>query len=61
MRRYSEAVKARVRSRRSPPMRQSVTTISEELGIHVLTLYNWTKSWLLQRGHVQAFEKEPEG
>ena len=35
MRRYSEAVKADVRRRMSPPQRQSVAQISEELGIHV--------------------------
>jgi hypothetical protein len=39
MRRYSEAVKADVRRRMSPPQRQSVVRISEELGIHVITLY----------------------
>jgi hypothetical protein len=37
MRRYSEAVKADVRRRMSPPHRQSVARISEELGIHVIT------------------------
>ncbi len=44
MRRYSEAVKADVRKRMSPPMRQSVARISEELGIHVMTLYKWRKT-----------------
>ena len=39
MRRYSEAVKADVRRRMHPPHRQSVTRISEELGIHVMTLF----------------------
>jgi hypothetical protein len=33
MRRYSEAVNADVRRRMSPPHRQSVARISEELGI----------------------------
>jgi transposase-like protein len=47
MRRYSEAVKADVRRRMSPPMRQSVAQISAELGIHVVTLYNWRKAWRL--------------
>jgi len=47
MRRYSEAVKADVRRRMSPPHRQSVAQISAELGIHVVTLYNWRKTWLL--------------
>ena len=41
MRRYSEADKAYVRRRMSPPHRQSMARISEELGIHVVTLYNW--------------------
>ena len=48
MRRYSEAVNADVRRRMSPPMRQSVAQISAELGIHVVTLYNWRKAWRLQ-------------
>jgi transposase-like protein len=48
MRRYSEAVKADVKRRKSPPMRESVVRISEELGIHVITLYNWRKTWRLQ-------------
>jgi transposase-like protein len=41
MRRYSEALKADVRRQMSPPMRQRVVLISEELGIHVVTLYKW--------------------
>lgn len=61
MRRYSEAVKADVRRRMSPPMRQSVARISEELGIHVVTLYNWRKAWRLQGEVVPASDKEPEG
>jgi transposase-like protein len=61
MHRYSEAVKADVRKRMSPPMRQSVAQISAELGIHVVTLYNWRKSWRLQGGVVPASEKDPEG
>ena len=61
MRRYSEAVKADVRRRMSPPQRQSVAQISEELGIHVVTLYNWRKAWRLQGEVVPASEKEPEG
>ncbi|WP_398331082.1 transposase [Vulcanococcus sp.] len=48
MRRYSEAVKADVRRRMSPPHRQSVAQISAELGVHVVTLYNWRKTWRLQ-------------
>ena len=61
MRRYSEAVKADERKRMSPPMRQSVARISEELGIHVMTLYKWRKTWRLQGEVVPASEKEPEG
>jgi len=61
MRRYSEAVKADVRRRMSPPHRQSVARISEELGIHVMTLYKWRKAWRLQGEVVPASEKEPEG
>ena len=61
MRRYSEAVKADVRRRMSPPMRQSVAQISAELGIHIVTLYNWRKAWRLQGEVVPASEKDPEG
>ena len=61
MRRYSEAVKADVRRRMSPPQRQSVARISEELGIHAITIYKWRKTWRLQGEVVPAFEKEPEG
>jgi transposase len=61
MRRYSEAVKADVRKRMSPPQRQSVVRISEELGIHVITLYKWRKTWRLEGEVVPASEKEPEG
>ena len=61
MRRYSEAVKADARGRMSPPMRQSVARISEELGIHVVTLYNWRKAWRLQGEVVPASDKDPEG
>jgi len=45
MHRYSEAVKADVRRRMSPPHKQSLARISAELGIHVVTLYNWRKAW----------------
>ena len=61
MPRYSEAVKADGRRRMSPPHRQSVAQISAELGIHVVTLYNWRKSWRLQGEVVPASEKDPEG
>ena len=45
MRRDSEAVKADIRKRMSPPARQSVARISEETGIHIATLYAWRKGW----------------
>jgi transposase len=61
MRRYSEAVKADVRRRMSPPHRRSVAQISAELSIHIVTLYNWRKTWQLQGEVVPASEKEPEG
>ena len=61
MRRYSEAVKADVSRRMGPPHRQSVAQISAELGIHVVTLYNWRKAWRLQGEVVPASEKDPEG
>ena len=61
MRRYSEAVRADVRRRMSPPHRQSVARISEEMGIHVMTLYKWRKAWRLQGEVVPASEKDPEG
>ena len=60
MRRYSEAVKADVRRRMSPPHRQSVAQISDELGIHIVTLYNWRKTWRLQGEVVPASEKDPD-
>jgi transposase-like protein len=56
MRRYSEAVKADVRRRMHPPHRQSVARISEELGIHVVTLYSWRKAWRLQGEVVPAYQ-----
>ena len=61
MRRYSEVVKAEVRRRMSPPHRQSVAQISAELGIHVVTLYNWRKAWRLLGEVVLASEKDPNG
>ena len=61
MRRYSEAVKTDVRRRMSPPHRQSVAQISAELGIHIVTLYNWRKAWRLQGEVVPASEKDPDG
>ena len=61
MRPYSEAVKADVRRRMSPPNRQSVVEIARELGIHAITLYKWRKAWRLQGEAVPASEKEAEG
>ncbi len=34
--------------------------IAEDLGIHMVTLYNWRKAWRLQGELVPASEKEPE-
>jgi transposase-like protein len=45
----------------SPPHRQSVAWISEELGIHMFNIYNWRKVWRLQGEVVPSSEKEPEG
>jgi hypothetical protein len=45
----------------SPPHRQSVAQFSAELGIHVVTLYNWRKAWRLQGEVVPASEKDLEG
>jgi hypothetical protein len=61
MRGYSEAVQADVRRRMSPPKLQSVAQIWAELGIHVLTPYNWRKTLRLQGEVVPASEKDPEG
>ncbi len=54
-------LKADVRRRMSPPHRQSFVQISAELGIHLLTLYNWRRTWRLQGEVVPASEKDPEG
>jgi hypothetical protein len=61
MRRYSETVKADLRRRMSPPDRQSVAQISKELGIHIVNLYAWRKTWRLQGEAVQESEKDLEG
>ena len=61
MSRYSEAVKADVRRQMSPPHSQRVARNSEELGIHVMTLYKWRTARRLQREMVPPSEKEPEG
>jgi len=61
MRRYSEAIKADVRRRMSPPNPQSMARISEETGIHVATLYLWRKGWRLEGEVVPASQKDPEG
>jgi hypothetical protein len=45
----------------SPPHRQSVAEIFKELGIHVITLYKWRKTWCLQGEVVPAGQKVPEG
>ena len=61
MRRYSEAVKADIRKRMSPPARQSVARISEETGIPICTLYAWRKGWRLEGEVVPASQKDPDG
>jgi len=49
MRRHMEALKADVRWRMGPPpQRQDVAAISQELGVHVITLYEWHKTYRLQ-------------
>jgi transposase-like protein len=42
----------------SPPHRQSITEIAQELGIHAITLYKWRKAWQLQ-GEVVPAPREP--
>ena len=44
----------------SPSYRQSVVQISAELGIGVVTLYNWRKAWLVQGVVVPAYEMAPQ-
>ena len=44
-----------------PPHRQSLAWISAELGIHIVTLYNWRKAWRLQGEVVPASESYPDG
>ena len=61
MHRYSESVKADVTRRMSPLHRQGVAQISAELGIPIVTLYNWRKAWRLQGEVVPASEKDPDG
>jgi transposase-like protein len=56
MRRYSEAVKADVRRRMGPPHRQSLAAISQELGIHVITLYKWLARYR-SRGHTSLADR----
>ena len=60
MRRYSETVKADVSRRMSPPVRQSVSQMFKELGIHIATLCTWRKTWRLQGEVVPAPKKAPE-
>jgi transposase-like protein len=42
----------------APPGRGPV---SAELGIHVVTLYNWRKTWRFQGEVMPASEKDPDG
>lgn len=44
-----------------PSHRQSVAAISQELGIHVITLYKWRKIWRLQGDVAHTSQKDPEG
>ena len=60
MRRYIESLRAGLRRRMSPPHRQSMAQISAELGIHVVTLYNWRKTSRLQGEVVPASKTDPE-
>jgi len=60
MRRYNVAVNPDLRQWSSPPHRQRLAQISEELRIHIVTLYNWRKAWRLQGEAVLASAKEPE-
>jgi transposase-like protein len=43
----------------SPPNRQSLAEIAQELGIHAITLYKWRKAWRLQGDVVPASERDP--
>lgn len=61
MRRYSESVKGDVSRRMSPPRLQSVAQTLAELFIHVVTHYNWRKTWRLQGEVPSAWKKVPEG
>ena len=61
MSRYSEAIKADIRTRMSPLNPQSVARIYQETGIHVATLYNWRHNWRLKGKVVAASAKDPEG
>jgi transposase-like protein len=59
MRRYSEAIKADVKRRISPPNPQRMARITKETGIHVATLYLWRKGWRLEGEVVPASQKAP--
>ena len=45
----------------SQPQRQNVAQISAELGIPVVTLYNWRKALRLQGEVMPEYEKDPKG
>jgi transposase len=60
MRRYRVAVEAAATRRMFPPHRQSGVQTLEELGIHLVKLYNWRRVWRLQVSVVSASEKESE-
>lgn len=69
MRRYSEAAEPQASAKQwadvwrgmSRPHRQSEARISEELSIHVITLYKLRKTWWLQGDVMPASQKDPEG
>ena len=42
---YSDVFQADVKRRLSPPHRQSLAQISQNLGIHQATLYPWRNGW----------------
>jgi transposase len=61
MRNYSEAVKADMSRRMSPPHRQSVARISEELGIHVDHPLQLEEDLAVAERGGPASEKNPDG
>ena len=56
--RYNEAAKLMRRTRMNSALRQSVTQIFEELGIHIDNLYKWRKAWQLSGEVLPVSEKD---